>query len=232
MGPHWRPPTGRTAGQKIGEHPVRAGLGARPPSLPVPASMMAIAGMFLTSAFQRPSRENLRELFASSPGRRTPPASRQQPRRRCRSPGGRAQVPGQTVKDPPHRTGSAQRSSDNRSPAVKQCRRYWGAGYSHGGTRDCDEYPFASTYEGAAEHDCIPGPRDHGRGGDHGDGCLRTPAGGGGPSPCNKAGNYRSPIALHRCNTDYVAIAPPDHRANWPNVRLRAASEAPIEPSR
>ncbi|MFD9097673.1 hypothetical protein [Streptomyces collinus] len=65
-------------------------------------------------------------------------------------------VPGQTVKDPLHRTVSAKRNSDNRSAAVKQCRRYWGAGYSHGGTRDCDEYPFASTYEGAAEHDYDP----------------------------------------------------------------------------
>ncbi|MYW21706.1 hypothetical protein GT039_40600 [Streptomyces sp. SID2955] len=65
-------------------------------------------------------------------------------------------VPGQTVKAPLHRTVSAKRNEDNRDAAKKQCRRYWGAGYSHGGTRDCDEYPFASTYEGAAEHDYDP----------------------------------------------------------------------------
>jgi hypothetical protein len=62
-------------------------------------------------------------------------------------------VPGQTPKDPLHRTVNKTRRDDNRKAAVKQCRRYWGAGYSHGGTRECDEYPFATTYEGAAEHD-------------------------------------------------------------------------------
>ncbi|MFF5538620.1 hypothetical protein ACFY71_40270 [Streptomyces cinerochromogenes] len=65
-------------------------------------------------------------------------------------------VPGQTVKAPLHRTVSAKRNEDNRKAAKKQCRRYWGDGYTHGGTRDCDEYPFASTYEGAAEHDYDP----------------------------------------------------------------------------
>ncbi|MFI9809986.1 hypothetical protein ACIHEJ_37765 [Streptomyces sp. NPDC052301] len=68
-------------------------------------------------------------------------------------------VPGQTVKDPLHRTVSAKRNDDNRNAANKQCMRYWGAGYSHGGARDCDEYPFASTYEGAAEHSYDPGVR-------------------------------------------------------------------------
>ncbi|GAA2768565.1 hypothetical protein GCM10010103_76070 [Streptomyces paradoxus] len=28
-----------------------------------------------------------------------------------------------------------------------------GANYTQGGARECDEYPFATTYEGAAEHD-------------------------------------------------------------------------------
>ncbi|WEO92751.1 hypothetical protein A6P39_000655 [Streptomyces sp. FXJ1.172] len=65
-------------------------------------------------------------------------------------------VPGQNVEDPLHRTVDAKRNDDNRNAAKKQCRRYWGAGYSHGNTRDCDEYPFASTYEGAAEHDYDP----------------------------------------------------------------------------
>jgi hypothetical protein len=62
-------------------------------------------------------------------------------------------VPGQTAKDPLHRTVNKTRKDDNRKAAVKQCRRYWGANYTHGGTRECDEYPFATTYEGAAEPD-------------------------------------------------------------------------------
>lgn len=58
-------------------------------------------------------------------------------------------VPGQTVSDPLHRTVSSTRADKNRSAAKKQCRRYWGANYANGG-KECDEYPFASTYEGAA----------------------------------------------------------------------------------
>ncbi|MES4893249.1 hypothetical protein [Streptomyces sp. NPDC096012] len=65
-------------------------------------------------------------------------------------------VPGQNVEAPLHRTVNVKRNDDNRNAAKKQCRRYWGAGYSLGNTRDCDEYPFASTYEGAAEHDYDP----------------------------------------------------------------------------
>ncbi|WSQ15186.1 hypothetical protein OG604_50030 [Streptomyces sp. NBC_01231] len=61
-------------------------------------------------------------------------------------------VPGQTAKDPLHRTVSATRNDKNRAEAVKQCKRYWGANYTNGGTKECDEYPFASTYEGAAEN--------------------------------------------------------------------------------
>ncbi|MFD9280268.1 hypothetical protein ACFWD7_23690 [Streptomyces mirabilis] len=64
-------------------------------------------------------------------------------------------VPGQTAADPLHRTVSARRIDDNRKAAVKQCRRYWGPNYTSGG-KECDEYPFASTYEGAAEHDYDP----------------------------------------------------------------------------
>ncbi|MFD7700540.1 hypothetical protein [Streptomyces caelestis] len=60
-------------------------------------------------------------------------------------------VPGQTAKDPLHRTVSAARNDRNRAAAVKQCKRYWGANYTQGGALECDEYPFASTYEGAAE---------------------------------------------------------------------------------
>lgn len=65
-------------------------------------------------------------------------------------------VPGQSVKDPLHRTVDGTRNKENRKAAVKQCKRYWGDGYSNGGTRECDEYPFAATYEGAAEPDYDP----------------------------------------------------------------------------
>jgi hypothetical protein len=60
-------------------------------------------------------------------------------------------VPGQTPKDPLHRTVSKARNDKNRGAAVKQCKRYWGPNYTNGGEKQCDEYPFASTYEGAAE---------------------------------------------------------------------------------
>jgi hypothetical protein len=62
-------------------------------------------------------------------------------------------VPGQTVNKPLHRTVNSTRRDDNRKASVKQCQRYWGANYTQGGARECDEYPFATTYEGAAEPD-------------------------------------------------------------------------------
>ena len=37
----------------------------------------------------------------------------------------------------------------NRATAVAACKQYFGAGYTEGG-RQCDEYPFASTYQGAS----------------------------------------------------------------------------------
>jgi hypothetical protein len=38
----------------------------------------------------------------------------------------------------------------NHAAAVRTCVQYWGAGYTQGGTLDCDEYPFRSTYQGAS----------------------------------------------------------------------------------
>ncbi|MFJ5064583.1 NucA/NucB deoxyribonuclease domain-containing protein [Streptomyces nigra] len=64
-------------------------------------------------------------------------------------------VPGQTAKEPLHRTVSEARNKKNRAAAVKQCKRYWGPNYTNGG-KECDEYPFASTYEGAAEVEYDP----------------------------------------------------------------------------
>ncbi|WP_234325519.1 NucA/NucB deoxyribonuclease domain-containing protein [Streptomyces sp. NRRL S-146] len=62
-------------------------------------------------------------------------------------------VPGQTPDLPLHRTVNKTRKDDSRKAAVKQCKRYRGANYTQGGAGECDEYPFATTYEGAAEHD-------------------------------------------------------------------------------
>ncbi|MFJ1672987.1 hypothetical protein ACIOK4_42845 [Streptomyces bottropensis] len=44
----------------------------------------------------------------------------------------------------------AQRRKDNRSEAVKACKKYWGNDYATGG-KECDEFPFATTYQGAAQ---------------------------------------------------------------------------------
>ncbi|MFD3580711.1 hypothetical protein [Streptomyces sp. NPDC058644] len=65
-------------------------------------------------------------------------------------------VPGQVARDPLHRLVETGRRDENRKAAVKQCKRYWGDNYSQGSTRECDEYPFATTHEGAAQPDYDP----------------------------------------------------------------------------
>ncbi|MGW6455110.1 NucA/NucB deoxyribonuclease domain-containing protein [Streptomyces sp. NPDC055078] len=42
------------------------------------------------------------------------------------------------------------RSARNRAAAVRTCIQYWGKDYAKGG-KECDEFPFASTYQGAAQ---------------------------------------------------------------------------------
>ncbi|WP_185912885.1 NucA/NucB deoxyribonuclease domain-containing protein [Streptomyces sp. IPPR8] len=44
----------------------------------------------------------------------------------------------------------AQRRKDNRNEAIKTCKKYWGNNYASGG-KECDEFPFATTYQGAAQ---------------------------------------------------------------------------------
>ncbi|HET8662419.1 MAG TPA: PKD domain-containing protein [Micromonosporaceae bacterium] len=39
----------------------------------------------------------------------------------------------------------------NRATAVAACRDWWGPDYSQGGQFECDEYPMASTYQGASQ---------------------------------------------------------------------------------
>ncbi|MEV0370538.1 hypothetical protein AB0I10_12010 [Streptomyces sp. NPDC050636] len=60
-------------------------------------------------------------------------------------------LPGQSGKEPLHRIfRDTKRHDRNRTVAVANCKKYWGPKYTDGG-KECDEFPFASTYEGAAE---------------------------------------------------------------------------------
>ncbi|MEV8628571.1 NucA/NucB deoxyribonuclease domain-containing protein [Streptomyces sp. NPDC051079] len=59
-------------------------------------------------------------------------------------------VPGDNLNEPLHRLFLDQRRRDrNRAVAVRECTRAWGANYTDGG-KECDEFPFATTYEGSA----------------------------------------------------------------------------------
>lgn len=61
-------------------------------------------------------------------------------------------VAGREPKHPLHRiVADTVRHDRNRQLAVADCKRYFGPRYSENNTKDCDEFPFASTYEGAAE---------------------------------------------------------------------------------
>lgn len=59
-------------------------------------------------------------------------------------------APGATDTNPLHRLMDADKRRSNHDAAVKVCTEIWGANYAAGGM-ECDEYPFQSTYEGAAE---------------------------------------------------------------------------------
>lgn len=68
-------------------------------------------------------------------------------------------VPGCDADHPLHRLNpkvDTARYKKNRSYAEDTCVAQWGANYSQGQTLDCDEYPFATTYEGCAQHDYDP----------------------------------------------------------------------------
>ncbi|MBT2400870.1 NucA/NucB deoxyribonuclease domain-containing protein [Streptomyces sp. ISL-100] len=47
------------------------------------------------------------------------------------------------------------RRKDNRARAVTSCRRHFGPNYTDGG-KQCDEYPFATMYEGCAQAEYDP----------------------------------------------------------------------------
>ncbi|THC40903.1 hypothetical protein E7X58_37405 [Streptomyces sp. A1499] len=60
-------------------------------------------------------------------------------------------LPGKIADEPLTRLYSdATRRKENRSRAIYNCKKYYGGGYAQGG-KECDEYPMASTYEGAAQ---------------------------------------------------------------------------------
>ncbi|MGW7207604.1 NucA/NucB deoxyribonuclease domain-containing protein [Streptomyces sp. NPDC054837] len=60
-------------------------------------------------------------------------------------------IPGQTADRPLTRLYSdTSRRNANRRAAIATCKRYWGDNYADGGN-ECDEFPFSTTYEGAAQ---------------------------------------------------------------------------------
>ncbi|MGI5138533.1 NucA/NucB deoxyribonuclease domain-containing protein [Streptomyces sp. CA-106110] len=68
----------------------------------------------------------------------------------------RKDFPGQTADAPLTRLyWDSARRKDNYNVSVYNCKKYFGAGYTQNNTKECDEYPFQSTYEGAArwKHD-------------------------------------------------------------------------------
>ncbi|MFI8879858.1 hypothetical protein [Streptomyces sp. NPDC055243] len=44
----------------------------------------------------------------------------------------------------------ATRRKENRNRAIYNCKKYYGADYTEGGRKECDEFPMATAYEGAA----------------------------------------------------------------------------------
>ncbi|SCF18887.1 Deoxyribonuclease NucA/NucB [Micromonospora carbonacea] len=56
-------------------------------------------------------------------------------------------VPGGSMQDPLTRLTDQAKISENRDASIKVCKDVWGDNYAAGGLQ-CDEYPFASTYQG------------------------------------------------------------------------------------
>ncbi|MGK5733214.1 RICIN domain-containing protein [Streptomyces sp. URMC 124] len=68
-------------------------------------------------------------------------------------------IPGREPKNPLHRLQNdpnGKRHDRSNALAVQACKARWGDGYTQGGTKDCDEFPFASTYEGASQYEWDP----------------------------------------------------------------------------
>lgn len=56
-------------------------------------------------------------------------------------------VPGGSMEDPLTRLTDQGKIKENRDESIKVCKDVWGENYAQGGLQ-CDEYPFASTYQG------------------------------------------------------------------------------------
>ncbi|MGW2410137.1 NucA/NucB deoxyribonuclease domain-containing protein [Streptomyces sp. NPDC001739] len=87
---------------------------------------------------------------------------------KTKPPNSHKNVPGFEVNRPLHRLypdRDKSRYRANRRTAVSMCVTYWGKDYATSdpaGPRECDEYPFASTYEGAGQHSKEPSaPKDN-----------------------------------------------------------------------
>ncbi|MEU4245365.1 NucA/NucB deoxyribonuclease domain-containing protein [Actinoplanes sp. NPDC026619] len=57
-------------------------------------------------------------------------------------------VPGGNANEPLHRLTDSGKIDENRAVSIATCKDIWGPDYATGGL-ECDEFPFASTYEGA-----------------------------------------------------------------------------------
>ncbi|MEW2400283.1 hypothetical protein [Streptomyces sp. NPDC046862] len=69
----------------------------------------------------------------------------------------RKQVAGQNTDEALTRLYSdTERRKKNRNRSVYNCKKYFGDDYAQGGKKQCDEYPFATTYQGAAGPDYDP----------------------------------------------------------------------------
>ncbi|MFJ2819406.1 hypothetical protein [Streptomyces sp. NPDC087294] len=99
-----------------------------------------------STAATAPEREvalHIKKAF-TKPGSTQPPSSKKH-------------VPGQTADAPLTRLYSdTKRRDQNRNRSVYNCQKYFGTGYTQNGTKECDEYPMATTYEGAVWSDYDP----------------------------------------------------------------------------
>jgi hypothetical protein len=61
-------------------------------------------------------------------------------------------IPGQNAQAPLTRLyHDTDRRKKNRAAAIRTCEQHWGPNYSQNNTYQCDEFPFATTYQGAAQ---------------------------------------------------------------------------------
>ncbi|ROQ73380.1 deoxyribonuclease NucA/NucB [Streptomyces sp. CEV 2-1] len=66
-------------------------------------------------------------------------------------------LPGQSASKPLNQLfRDTARRKKNRSQAIKVCEQYWGKKYSQNNKYQCDEFPFATTYQGAAQSQYEP----------------------------------------------------------------------------